>query len=117
MGSTQERLQVALEAVDALERNIAGRTFQDYVSAPDLAACVERYLERLSAVLGHLPRSLQEKHAEVDWHAVGEVGNLLHHIYDRDLDRHVWGMATGHLPKLKRALLAMMQDTSSAPRN
>ena len=116
IGSVRDQLQLTVEAADALERNLAGRTFQDFMSHPDLAACIERYLERLSAALGHIPPSLQEKHTEVDWQAIRNTGYLLHHIFNHGLDRRVWEVATAHLPTLKRALLAMIEDTKTTPR-
>ena len=59
MGTVRERMQLMLDAVNGLERNLAGKNFQDFAANPDLAAAVERYVERLSAALGHAPQSMQ----------------------------------------------------------
>ena len=61
MGSDRERLQLMLDAVHGLERNLADRNFEEFVANPDLTAAVERYVERLSAALGHAPRPRKKK--------------------------------------------------------
>lgn len=104
MGTDRERLQLMLDAVNGLERNLSGKSFEEFVAHPDLAATVERYVERLSAALGHAPASLTAEHPAVDWQAIGAIGNLLRHIYDRSLDQQVWRVAKSNLPGLKDAI-------------
>ena len=113
MGTTRERMQLVLEIADALERNLNGKNFQDFVANPDLAAAVERYLERISAALGHMSQLLQVKHPDVDWEGIANIGNLLRHVYDRDLDQQVWHVAKSNVPELKRALLATVEELDS----
>jgi len=110
MGTIRERMQLMLDAVIGLERNLAGKTFHDFVANPDLAAAVERYVERLSAALGHAPHSLQSNHPDVEWQAIATIGNLLRHVYDRSLDPRVWDVAKSNLPALKRAVLATIDE-------
>jgi len=109
MGSDRERLQLMLDAVNGLERNLAGRSFEEFAANPDIAATVERYVERLSAALGHAPPSLSADHPVVDWPAIGAIGNLLRHIYDRSLDQQVWRVAKSNLPALKDAVLSTLR--------
>jgi uncharacterized protein with HEPN domain len=110
MGTVRERMQLMLDAVTGLERSLTGKTFQDFVASPDLAAAVERYVERLSAALGHAPNTLQSNHPEVDWQAIATIGNLLRHVYDRSLDPRVWDVAKGNLRALKCAVLATIDE-------
>ena len=109
MGTDRERLQLMLDAVNGLERNLAGRSFEEFAANPDLAATVERYVERLSAALGHAPAMLTADHSAVDWQAIGTIGNLLRHIYDRSLDRQVWQVARSNLPGLKDAVISTIR--------
>ncbi len=56
-----DRLRHMLEAAKAIERLAAGKTLEDFGAGPDLAAAVERYLERLSEGLPpHSPRTETE---------------------------------------------------------
>lgn len=113
MGTDRERLQLMLDAVNGLERNLAGRSFEEFAANPDLAAAAERYVERLSAALGHAPPSLKADHPAVDWQAVAAIGNLLRHIYDRSLDQQVWRVATSNLPALKDAVMSTIRTLDS----
>lgn len=109
MGTDRARLQLMLDAVNGLERNLAGMSFEAFAAHPDLAATVERYVERLSAALGHAPASLTVDHPAVDWPAIATIGNLLRHIYDRSLDQQVWRVAKSNLPGLKDAILSTIR--------
>ena len=113
MGSVRERLQLMLDAVTGLERNLAGKSFEEFAANPDLAAAVERYVERLSAAMGHAPRSMNADHPGVDWQAIAAIGNLLRHVYDRSLDRQVWQVAKANLPALKDAVLSTIGKIDS----
>jgi uncharacterized protein with HEPN domain len=110
MGTVRDRMQLVLDAVNGLERILTGKSFEEFVANPDLAAAVERYVERLSAALGHAPRSMQRNHPDVDWDAIGTIGNLLRHVYDRGLDRQVWQVAKSNLPGLKHAVVATIRE-------
>lgn len=110
MGTVGERMQLMLDAVNGLERNLTGKSFQDFVADPDLTAAVERYVERLSAALGHAPQSLQADNPNVDWQGIATIGNLLRHVYDRGLDQRLWQVAKSNLPELKRAILSTIRE-------
>ena len=66
----RDRLGQIREALSAIERLTAGKSLDDYAADPDLAAAVERYLERLSEASRHVPDALKEKHANIDWRGV-----------------------------------------------
>ena len=71
---------------------------------------MERYLERLSEASRHVPQELKEKHPEVDWRGVADIGNVLRHAYDQVSDRRIWDTMTDDLPLLKAAIEAMIAE-------
>ncbi len=81
----RDRLRHMLEAANAMERLAAGKTLEDFGAGPDMAAAVERYLERLSEASRHVPQELKQKHPEIDWRGVADIGNVLRHAYDEYL--------------------------------
>ncbi|MCH9050578.1 MAG: DUF86 domain-containing protein [Proteobacteria bacterium] len=105
-----DRLRHMLQAVNAIERLAAGKTLKDFGADPDLAAAVERYLERLSEASRHIPQDLKQKHPEIDWRGVADIGNVLRHAYDQVSDRRVWEAVTDDLPPLKAAIEAMIVE-------
>ncbi len=76
-------------AAAAIERVTAGKTLEEYSADPDLAAAVERYLERLSEASRHVPETLKQKHPNIDWRAIADIGNVLRHAYDKIVDRRI----------------------------
>lgn len=105
-----DRLGQMREALSAIERLTAGKSLDDYAADPDVAAAVERYLERLSEASRHVPDSLKEKHSNIDWRGVADVGNVLRHAYDQVMDRRIWQIVTADLAPLKAAVEIMLRE-------
>ena len=99
-----------MEAVAAIERLTVGKTLDDYTADPDLAASVERYLERLSEASRHVPDALKEKHGSVDWRGVEDMGNVLRHVYNQIVDHRIWQIVASDLAPLKAAILAIIGE-------
>ena len=105
-----------LAAVEAIERLTAGMSLDGYQATPDMAAAVERYLERLSEASRHVPNELKAGHAGIDWRGVADIANALRHAYDQISDRRVWRTVTDDLPPLKAAVKAMLAEVGQGGR-
>lgn len=105
-----DRLHHMLQAIEAIERLTARKTLAAYRADADMAAAVERYLERLSEASRHVPDELKAKHASIDWRGVADIGNALRHAYDQISGRRVWQTVIGDLPPLKIAIEAMLAE-------
>jgi uncharacterized protein with HEPN domain len=86
----RDRLRHMLEAIAAIERLTAGKTLADYSANPDMAAAVERYIERLSEASRHVPDELKASQPQMEWRGIADVGNVLRHTYDQVSDRRIW---------------------------
>ena len=102
-----------LEAAQAVQRLASGKTLTDYRADPDLAAAIERHLERLSEASRHLPSSLKNDHPQIDWRGVADIGNVLRHAYDQVIDRRIWQTITEDVPELIATIEAMIAETNS----
>lgn len=105
-----DRLSQMRAALSAIERLTAGKSLDDYAAEPDLAAAVERYLERLSEASRHVPDALKEKHPNIDWRGVADLGNVLRHAYDQVMDHRIWQIVTADLEPLKAAAEIMLRE-------
>lgn len=112
----RQRLSHMLDAVAAIERVTRARTLEQYGADPDLAAMVERYLERLSEASRHVPDALKGRYPEVDWRGVADIGNLLRHAYDQIADHRIWQIVTTDLGRLRRAVEAMLEEVERVDR-
>lgn len=105
-----ERLRHMRDAIRAIERLAAGKRLADYAGDPDLAAAIERYIERLSEASRHVPEELKQRHPNVDWRGVADIGNVLRHAYEQIIDRRIWQIVTDDLAPLRQAVEAMIAD-------
>jgi uncharacterized protein with HEPN domain len=113
----RERLQRMSDAIRAIERIAAGKALADYTAGPDMAAAIERYIERLSEASGHVPDALKQQHPTVDWRGVADIGNVLRHAYDQIIDRRIWQIVTDDLAPLRRAVEAMLAEVDRRGEN
>ena len=109
----QDRLRHILDAIDAIERLTASKTLDEYKADPDLAAAVERYIERLSEASRHLPDVETAKHPMIDWRGIADIGNVLRHTYEQVVDDEIWHTITVDLAVLKAAVAGMIEDIDS----
>ena len=104
----RDRLRHILEAITAIERLSAGKTLADYSADPDMAAAIERYIERISEASRHLPDDLKASQPQIERRGVADVGNVLRHAYDQISDRRIWQIITDDLAPLKTAAETML---------
>jgi uncharacterized protein with HEPN domain len=97
-----------LEAIARIETLTAGKTLTDYSQNSDMAAAIERYLERLPEASRHLPEELKVAEPQIDWRGVADVGNVLRHAYDQISDHRMWAIVTDDLAPLKSAVERML---------
>jgi len=114
-GRVLNRSRHMRDAAAAIERVIAGKTFAEYGSDPDLAAAVERYLERLSEASRHVPDDVERAHLGVDWRGVADLGNVLRHAYDQVIDHRIWQLIEVDLAPLRLAVDAMIAEVDRSP--
>jgi uncharacterized protein with HEPN domain len=85
----RERRRHMLDAIAAIERPTTGKTLADDSANPDMAAAVERYIERPSEASRHVPDDLKASQPQIEWRGVADVGNVLRHVYEQVSDRRI----------------------------
>ena len=110
----RQRLHDMRDAIAALERSLTEKTLDDYLGDDMLRAATERRIEIISEASRHLPEALKERHPEIPWRQVANIGNILRHGYeivDHDI---VWNAATRELAPLKIAVEAMLTESGKS---
>ena len=78
-------------------------------------AAASRMLEIISEASRHLDRAVTERHPEIPWRSVRDVGNYIRHDYDNVAETFVWSVIANQLPLLLEATLAEIERAEAEP--
>jgi uncharacterized protein with HEPN domain len=67
---------------------------------------VTRALEIISEASRRLPDDVRDRHPQLPWRSIRDVGNFYRHQYDNVAASYVWETVTVHLPPLLAAAVA-----------
>ena len=70
---------------------------------------VIRALEIISEASRRLPDDLRERHPQLPWRSIRDVGNFYRHQYDNVAASYVWETVTAHLPPLLASIVAEIE--------
>jgi uncharacterized protein with HEPN domain len=82
-----------------------GQTPESFTRNTQLFYAVTRCLEIVSEASRRLPSAVRDRHNELPWRAIMDVGNVYRHAYDNVSEEMVWRTVRERLP----ALLAMAE--------
>jgi uncharacterized protein with HEPN domain len=99
-----------LEAINKIERYVAGLSFAQFESNDLVVDAVVRNLEVIGEAAKYIPPHLRDRYDAVDWVRVVGFRNIVIHAYfDVDVEI-VWTIATQRLRELKTVLQQMEQE-------
>ena len=98
------------DAISRIERYTKGKDLADFRMDELVHDAVERCIEIISEASRRIPDELKEKHPEIPWHNVANIGNVLRHRYNSVSIPMLWEVVQQHLPPLKRAVRAMLRE-------
>ncbi len=70
---------------------------------------VTRALEIISEASRRLPDDLPDRHPQLPWRSIRDVGNFYRHQHDNVAASYVWETVSVHLPPLLTVVLAEIQ--------
>ena len=86
------------------EQFAAGLTFAQFQASPLHVYGVTRALEIISEASRRLPDELRQRHSELPWRSIRDVGNFYRHEYDNVLASYLWATVHDHLSPLSTAV-------------
>jgi uncharacterized protein with HEPN domain len=99
-----------LEASEAIQQFIDGRTFSDYQDDHLLRSAVERQIEIIGEASRRISPATREAHPQIPWHGIIGQRNVLAHEYDSVLHESVWALAVRRIPELARSLKIILDS-------
>jgi uncharacterized protein with HEPN domain len=106
-----DRLIHILEAIDTIERALAGKSRADYSADLLLRLAVERLLEIVCEASRHLPDEVKAKEPTIPWPVMVDFGNRLRHAYHRIDPDIVWAVVNDDLPPLKSFAARVIRES------
>ncbi len=96
-----DRVRHILEAIEDIERFLAGKTQEDYAADDFLRLAIERLLEIICEASRHIPECVKKSETSIPWQKIVDFGNRLRHAYHRVDAAIVWSIVQNDLPPLK----------------
>jgi uncharacterized protein with HEPN domain len=109
------RLLDILDAIARVEKYVSGLDLEAYRLDPDKQWLIERGVEIISEASRHIPQDMLDKHPEIRWRDIRDIGNRMRHEYDRVDSGILWTIATHRLPELKPVIAAMLMTLEQPP--
>jgi uncharacterized protein with HEPN domain len=104
------RLGHIRDEIDSITRALQGvdqATFaRDYL----LLRAAERALLIISEAARALPKDLLDRHPEIDWRGVRDLGNVLRHDYSLVDADTLWEILTGKVPELAPVIERIIRE-------
>jgi uncharacterized protein with HEPN domain len=94
---------------------IEGLSFEVFKENRMIFYAVTRALEIVSEASRRLPASLRERHPQLPWRAIMDVGNVYRHDYDNVAEEYVWRTVNQSLDPLLIVVIEEIERQGSAP--
>lgn len=98
------------EIVDEIEWStsvVAGKSFEEFQRDRSSRYIIERSIEIISEASRRIPLELKALRPEIDWRAIGAIGNVLRHEYHATSAKIVWHVVQDDFPQLRAAVEAI----------
>ena len=93
-----------LDEIDAIEKFVAGTSFEEFVSDLKTTKAVERSLEIIGEAAKNLSEEFCKNVPDIPWRDIAGIRDkIIHHYFDVD-HAIVWDVVKNDLPKLKAVL-------------
>ena len=96
-----ERLEHIVSAINHIEKCLQGLSQQQFAKDRLLPLALERLFEIISVALDHVPTSIKNADATVDWKCLADLGESLENVSERIETDILWNVAQYKLPPLK----------------
>ena len=97
-------------AIDRIAEETETLTFEQFAEDWRAQYIAERALLIISEASRALPDSSKEKHPDIRWIGVRDIGNVIRHQYASLSPSLIWNVIRDELPRLRVAIAAIRKD-------
>jgi hypothetical protein len=103
-------LKDILEAVDRIQRYVAGLSEAEFLDNTEKQDAVIRNLEVIGEAVRNIPADMRRKHKEIEWTLIaGTRDKLIHHYFGVNWEI-VWNVVQEKLPSLQADIQRILAD-------
>ena len=93
-----------MHSIGAIENYLQGVSKEEFLNSEEKQDLISRRLEIIGEAVKQIPEDFKQKHEEIPWRDIGDMRNVLIHVYF-DVDYTiVWETAIELIPVLKRQI-------------
>ena len=99
-----------MQSIAAIEKYLQGVSKETFLDSEEKQDLLVRRLEVIGESVKQLPEDFKRQYSDVPWRDIGDMRNVLIHIYF-DVDYTiVWKTATELVPQLKKQIETMLKN-------
>jgi len=106
--SIRIRLSDIREEIAGIRDLIREANAESFAASWAMKRAVQHALLIIAEAAKHVPPDMKSAHAEVPWHKIHGLGNILRHEYRRIDPAILWSVVTDYLDDLDKAAAAML---------
>lgn len=101
-------LMHVMHSIGAIEKYLQGVSKETFLESEEKQDLITRRLEVIGEAAKQIPEEFKQLHPEVPWRDIGDMRNVLIHVYF-DIDYTiVWKTATELVPILKKQITELL---------
>ncbi|MBF0536988.1 MAG: DUF86 domain-containing protein [Nitrospirae bacterium] len=97
------RLTDIVEAIERVCGSVEGMSFDTFEADWQRQWIVQRGVEIISEASRYLTDNMKDRHPEIPWRQVADIGNVLRHNYGNIAAPIIWKLVRDDLPSLEKA--------------
>ena len=106
-----DKLNHIKDEINYLLTNSIDISHDDFIKDETLKRAFVRSLEIIGEAVKRIPKQICEKYRQVEWNKIaGMRDKLIHHYFGVDYDL-VWDIIENHIPKLKKTINLILQES------
>jgi uncharacterized protein with HEPN domain len=102
-----------LQACDAIQRFVLGKSIDQYMKDDLLQAAVERKIEIIGEASRKISDSFKKDNPDIPWKSIIAQRNVMVHDYGQIKQDRLWGLTHKHIPELKSRLQPLLPPLPS----
>lgn len=98
-----------MQSIQAIEKYLEGVSKEEFLGSEEKQDLIIRRLEIIGEAVKQIPEEFKNSHPQIPWRDIGDMRNVLIHVYF-DIDYIiVWKTAAELVPQLKKQIEVLLQ--------